>query len=667
MMPLKQLFILFFFFFALAQASAQLVEGTPCTASCLDPSKSTLTGRQPNQNNVSPNQNLPCGVGSSEDNPSWFIFRPSGTTVTFSIATSNCVAGSCGIAVEMALWEGYSCNSLTPIDCKVGTSATLTATVEPCKTYYLQIDGLCECQCNIVLTYDKNQILNEVPKPEIKGLKQVCRGTVNSFKVSMSSIIGCKPDAYLWTISPASAGTITKIFGKEDSVSIKISNPPATNKVTVCVEPKFNGKCLPQTNKECFELDIIDLKPSTCSIDLCSEERPLVYDLIKCVKTTNPTWGDSIKPVSYIINLPPGTKKTVTIPIIEQQSGCASSVLLDVHVFDNKPVQLAPLMLCEGEKDTIKGIEFTCADAGNAPKKFIQEGFPKPMRCDTSFEMLVNCLKIKPVIAGNTVLGCSSTPITLNALGAGAFTLPNNIKLTTYEGEGKRAFAWYKNGALLPNETQATLAVTEPGLYDVVLTYTYEITLTLNGKLGTWSKSCSKATGVQVTKDLTIPLATASCNTPLCSGSSLQLLASGGATYDWSGPDNFKSTLQNPIITAVEAKNAGTYTVVVSNANSCTKSANTTLEVKNCIATNDIKNESNIVLAPNPMQEILHISADKRIQKVEISNVIGQILLSQKNDTQNVTLNTSALLDGVYFTKVYLSEKEFQIFKIIKE
>lgn len=59
--------------------------------------------------------------------------------------------------------------------------------------------------------------------------------------------------------------------------------------------------------------------------------------------------------------------------------------------------------------------------------------------------------------------------------------------------------------------------------------------------------------------------ATASSNGPLCNGSSLQLSAAGGTTYYWTGPGNFTSNVQNPVINNVSPAHAGTYRVYVSN------------------------------------------------------------------------------------------------------
>lgn len=63
----------------------------------------------------------------------------------------------------------------------------------------------------------------------------------------------------------------------------------------------------------------------------------------------------------------------------------------------------------------------------------------------------------------------------------------------------------------------------------------------------------------------------ASSNGPLCEGSNLQLNASNepGSNYNWSGPNGFSSTLQNPTINGVSTANAGTYSVT-NTLNGCT-------------------------------------------------------------------------------------------------
>ncbi|KAA9331527.1 T9SS type A sorting domain-containing protein [Hymenobacter busanensis] len=76
----------------------------------------------------------------------------------------------------------------------------------------------------------------------------------------------------------------------------------------------------------------------------------------------------------------------------------------------------------------------------------------------------------------------------------------------------------------------------------------------------TVTKGAASATGGVFTVTV---VATAGSNGPLCAGSSLNLTASGGTSYSWTGPNGFTSTLQNPSISNVTTAASGTYTVTV--------------------------------------------------------------------------------------------------------
>jgi gliding motility-associated-like protein len=58
-------------------------------------------------------------------------------------------------------------------------------------------------------------------------------------------------------------------------------------------------------------------------------------------------------------------------------------------------------------------------------------------------------------------------------------------------------------------------------------------------------------------------------SSPLCEGSNLSLQTKNGATYLWSGPNNFSSLEQAPVIPAVTITNAGKYRVQVLSAGGC--------------------------------------------------------------------------------------------------
>src|SRR5204863_120343 len=101
------------------------------------------------------------------------------------------------------------------------------------------------------------------------------------------------------------------------------------------------------------------------------------------------------------------------------------------------------------------------------------------------------------------------------------------------------------------------------------------------------STTCTSAAGTTTVVINPLPATpTASNNGPLCVGATLNLstAAVAGATYSWSGPNGFTSSLQNPSITNVTAAAAGTYSVTVTQTSTtCTSAAGTTTVVINPI------------------------------------------------------------------------------------
>ena len=102
------------------------------------------------------------------------------------------------------------------------------------------------------------------------------------------------------------------------------------------------------------------------------------------------------------------------------------------------------------------------------------------------------------------------------------------------------------------------------------------ITLLGNGDYTFTASNCDGSTSPVIISVVvnSIPSASASNNSPMCAGGTLNLNSSGGDTYSWSGPNGFSSTLQNPAIPSVTASATGTYAIAVTAANGCT--ANTT-------------------------------------------------------------------------------------------
>ena len=102
---------------------------------------------------------------------------------------------------------------------------------------------------------------------------------------------------------------------------------------------------------------------------------------------------------------------------------------------------------------------------------------------------------------------------------------------------------------------------------------TYAVTLTIRDRMGS-SDSHTRSAVVSA-----LPAATAGNAGPYCPGTTISLVASGGASYAWRGPGGFASSLQNPTISSANAAKAGTYNVTVTNSAGCSAQASTVVVV----------------------------------------------------------------------------------------
>ncbi len=102
---------------------------------------------------------------------------------------------------------------------------------------------------------------------------------------------------------------------------------------------------------------------------------------------------------------------------------------------------------------------------------------------------------------------------------------------------------------------------------------TYTVTLTVTERGGVTG---SASYPVVVNPN---PVATATSGGPYCPGDTIALVASGGTSYRWTGPNGFASNDQNPTLPNATGGAAGIYTVTVTNASGCTDRASTLVEI----------------------------------------------------------------------------------------
>ena len=127
-------------------------------------------------------------------------------------------------------------------------------------------------------------------------------------------------------------------------------------------------------------------------------------------------------------------------------------------------------------------------------------------------------------------------------------TSNNTVKLSASKLSGVR-YNWFRNGAFTKDIKDTTFTTTQSG--------TYQVEIAQNG---CFASSNEVNLGAIISE-----------NTTICNGDSLTLKSTGDLqqSYAWTGPNNFKSVLQNAVLNKTSKKNQGIYSVQATDKNGC--------------------------------------------------------------------------------------------------
>lgn len=99
----------------------------------------------------------------------------------------------------------------------------------------------------------------------------------------------------------------------------------------------------------------------------------------------------------------------------------------------------------------------------------------------------------------------------------------------------------------------------------------------------------------------------ASNSGPFCVGTTIQLNTPTATSYTWSGPSAFNSNVQNPTVISAALANSGTYTVIITAANTCTAQATTSVTV-NSLPTVTATSASSVICGA-PFQQTVTLTS----------------------------------------------------------
>jgi gliding motility-associated-like protein len=257
---------------------------------------------------------------------------------------------------------------------------------------------------------------------------------------------------------------------------------------------------------------------------------------------------------------------TVTVSI----GTCSSSSSIDVIVNEtpDAPVASSNSPVCEGSAieltaSTVSGTnyEWTGPDgfSSNAQNPTIANATAAKSGTYSVTATLGSCTSAQastdvtvatapsaPTASSNSPV-CEGSTINLTA---------STISGASYNWTGPDGFTSMTQNPTIPNATAAKAG-------------TYSVTAVIG--------SCTSAPSTtNVTISPTPSAPTASSNSPVCEGGTINLTAAtiSGADYEWSGPDGFTSTAQNPSIPSATTSKSGVYSVTAT-INGCSNSSST--------------------------------------------------------------------------------------------
>jgi acylphosphatase len=171
---------------------------------------------------------------------------------------------------------------------------------------------------------------------------------------------------------------------------------------------------------------------------------------------------------------------------------------------------------------------------------------------------------------------------------------------------------------------------------------------------GQYSVNVRDANGCSQTKSFTITL---NCNIVINGtvvnppDGSITITVTNGTNplnYSWSGPGGFTATTQN----ISNLNQIGTYTLTVTDANSCSQTKAFTLQD---VSIYNFINENPIKIYPNPNEGVFNVSVSKELSTYSnllIFNAFGQFIYEEKLNDINTIIDVSSLAKGIYFVKI---------------
>lgn len=554
------------------------------------------------------------------DNNSWIKFTASNTTAILNVLVYDCYVGNYPSGgIQMQIFSGENCCNFVPVSNFEENSTGFTITANNLtigEDYYLMVDGYAGDICSYTISANSG-----VQFPEIDPVPPICFGS----SVQLSAPSGAT--SYFWPHSGETTQTVTvtppttqnyiaEVTGlcdykqtlettvevlplpilsintglnpeicQNQSITLTASGASTylwstgatTNSITVSpttttnyiVTGTTNGCSSSETiSVQVNPLPVMSVLPTSSDSDCGLSNGALTGAVLSGASPFSFTWTNSSNVVvgnALDVNNIPAGLYTVSVT---DGNGCQTS--FGPFGVSNPGAPPAPtitassLSACEGETITLTAssaepsatfewsgpngfnssnasiqiVMSTTSNAGNYCVNATANNCTSPSSCEIINLFPTPSLTLTSNSVGNTY--CIGTAVELSVSGA-----------TTYSWNGPNGFVDSGNSIQFTSSS-----VNQTGWYIVDAE-------DVNG--------CDASDSVFV-EVFSLPNADANVNglvdNTACQDALITLQGTGGGTYSWTGPNGFTSSTQNPTINA-SLSNAGTYVLIVTDANNC--------------------------------------------------------------------------------------------------
>ncbi len=519
------------------------VTGTNNVTSCSNTDQVTVTVNSLPTINLTPDDNSICNgsstviTASGGTSYSWnhgLSATPS-HTVSPSTTTTYVVTGTDGnncentASVEITVYDLPTISAGSDVTLCSGESTTLSAT-GPSGTAYTWNQGIGSGQSHIV-TPTTSTIY------EVTGLD--VNGCVNTDNVTIT--VDDKVNPTFNTIAPFCSGEPAPTLPTTSNNSIPGSWSPSTVSNTSSGTYTFTpatGQC---ATNETINITVNPLP--TAQINGPTEYcQGFNATLNAGAGYSQYTW--STGETTQTINVT-DADNPITVTVTDN-NGCEDTSA-PFTVIENTIIRTnRTFNICQGESQVIHGQVETTSGV-------YTDTLPSITGCDSISRITLNVNALPTVSAGSNQSICMGESITLNGSGANSYSWDNGVQ----------------DGVPFQPTADQTYTVT-----------------------GTDGNGCENTASITVNVN-PLPTADAGSDIDICEEEDLNLSATGGVDYSWSGPNSYTSNDQNPIINDIGTTASGDYTVTVTDANNCSADATVNVSVHHNPSTSATASPSN--------------------------------------------------------------------------